>query len=122
MTKQKSSAGLSIELSDNRKYYTVGSKVSGNVTLDTAQDFAIGSVSIEFFGRVKGMSGVRCRVFKSILTELASTFCPEPWTGRKSLARSSTTLLRISTSVRGLPYAQARLVQLAIYVRHTYTS
>lgn len=55
MTKQKSSAGLSIELSDDRKYYTVGSKVSGNVTLDTAQDFAIGSVSLEFFGRVKGM-------------------------------------------------------------------
>lgn len=54
MAKQKSSAGLAIELDDGRKFYTFGSKVSGNVTLNTAQDFAIGSVSIEFYGRVKG--------------------------------------------------------------------
>ncbi|KAK5074745.1 hypothetical protein LTR64_000950 [Lithohypha guttulata] len=51
--KEKSSGGLSIELDDNRKFYTPGSKVSGIVTLSTAQDFAIGSVNIEFYGRVK---------------------------------------------------------------------
>ena len=52
--KTKSSAGLSIELSDDRKFWTPGSKVSGNVVLSTAQDFAIGSVNVEFYGRVKG--------------------------------------------------------------------
>lgn len=56
MARQKSSAGLSIELSDGQKYYMTGSKVSGDVVLDTAQDFAIGSVSLEFYGRVKGMT------------------------------------------------------------------
>lgn len=52
--KQKSSTGLSIELGEGIKYFTVGSNVSGDVVLDTAEDFAIGSVSIEFYGRVKG--------------------------------------------------------------------
>lgn len=52
--KEKSSSGLSIELSDDRKFYTPGSQISGNVTLNTAQDFAIGSVSVEFYGRAKG--------------------------------------------------------------------
>lgn len=52
--KAKSSAGLSIELSDDRKFWTPGSKVAGNVVLSTAQDFAIGSVHVEFYGRVKG--------------------------------------------------------------------
>lgn len=52
--KAKSSTGLSIELSDDHKFYSPGSKVSGNVILNTAQDFAIGSVKIEFYGRVKG--------------------------------------------------------------------
>ena len=52
--KTKSSAGLSIELSDDRKFWTPGSKVCGNVVLSTAQDFAIGSVNVEFYGRVKG--------------------------------------------------------------------
>lgn len=51
--KEKSSAGLSIELSENRPFYTPGSSISGNVTLNTAEDFAIGSVTVEFYGRVK---------------------------------------------------------------------
>lgn len=54
--KEKSSAGLSIELNDSPTYFTVGSYVSGDVVLDTAEDFAIGSVSLEFYGRVKGIS------------------------------------------------------------------
>lgn len=52
--KEKSSTGLSIELSENRKFYTPGSKISGNVILTTAEDFSIGSVNIEFYGRIKG--------------------------------------------------------------------
>ncbi|KAK5941557.1 hypothetical protein PMZ80_005505 [Knufia obscura] len=51
--KEKSSSGLSIDISEPRKFYTPGSSISGNVTLNTAQDFAIGSVSLEFYGRVK---------------------------------------------------------------------
>ena len=56
--KAKSSTGLSIELSDDRKFYTPGSKVSGDVVLNTAQDFAIGSVNVESYGRVKGRSSL----------------------------------------------------------------
>lgn len=52
--KEKSSEGLSIELSTHHAFYTPGSKISGHVTLNTADDFAIGSVSLEFYGRVKG--------------------------------------------------------------------
>ena len=52
--KEKSSSGLSIDISEPRKFYTPGSTISGNVTLNTTQDFAIGSVTIEFYGRVKG--------------------------------------------------------------------
>ena len=51
--KEKSSNGLSIDLDDPRKFWTPGSKISGHVTLNTAQDFAIGTVSVEFYGRVK---------------------------------------------------------------------
>jgi len=60
--KEKSSTGLSIDISEPRKFYTPGSSISGNVTLNTAQDFAIGSVSIEFYGRVKGKLVIKtCR-------------------------------------------------------------
>jgi len=52
--KEKSSSGLSINLSEPRNFYTPGSSISGNVTLNTTQDFAIGSVKIELYGRVKG--------------------------------------------------------------------
>lgn len=52
--KEKSSAGLSIDISESRRFYTPGSSISGNVTLNTTQDFAIGSVKVEFYGRVKG--------------------------------------------------------------------
>lgn len=57
--KQKSSTGLSIELNNNPIYFTVGDTVSGDVVLNTAEDFAIGSVSLEFYGRVKGESYTR---------------------------------------------------------------
>jgi hypothetical protein len=100
MARQKSSDGLAIELSDNRKYYTVGSKVSGSVTLNTAQDFAIGSVNLEFYGRVKGMFRIVLGVSTTlVLTQDLSTLCSEPRTRGKSLARSSTTLLELNTSV-----------------------
>lgn len=53
--KQESSPGLSIELSNAPKYYTVGSKVKGEVIFNVAEDTAVGSLKLEFYGRAKGI-------------------------------------------------------------------
>lgn len=66
--KEKSSTGLSIQLGDGLKYFTIGSKLSGDVVLNTAEDFAIGSVDLEFYGRVKGISPPLHTFRVSILT------------------------------------------------------
>lgn len=68
---------MSIDISEPRKFYTPGSSISGNVTLNTAQDFAIGSVSLEFYGRVKGKLAV---VMFNLVADVAlSLLRIQPW-------------------------------------------
>ena len=54
--KVKSSSGVSIDLTSDQSFYTPGSQIKGQVSLNTAEDFAIGTVKLEFYGRVKGKS------------------------------------------------------------------
>lgn len=95
--KEKSSGGLSIELDDNRKFYTPGSKVSGTVTLSTAQDFAIGSVNIEFYGRVKGKQYVDFVILTRAKSTSVHGIQPRSW--RNLLSWSSTSFHTISDAV-----------------------
>jgi len=90
--KAKSSEGLSITLKDNQAFYSPGNQVTGDVTLNTSQDFAIGSVNVELYGRVKGKHFTYQSA--SILANLEySAFHAVAWPWRESLAWPCATFL-----------------------------
>lgn len=99
----KNSEGLWIALKNPEGFFVPGSKVVGDVQLNTVQDFAIGSVVVELYGRVKGI----CSPIHAlpIITDLdSSIFRPISWRGRESLAWSCPSVLPASYSLRRLPY------------------